>query len=169
MTTPPPAPCFSPADMARRPARPSAPQPEPRPAATLPTAAAQDAPSRPEELLTPGKLRDKERFRATYQRGIRLSRMTPNSRLMAHTLIWYSSHITGRINPSGQPSIDELSYATGLTIDQVKVQLSILETRGWLYFHTVNEGPNRGETTMRLAIPAHILEQIRARSAHTSR
>ncbi|GGX99051.1 hypothetical protein [Streptomyces fructofermentans] len=157
----------SPADLARRPAQPKpAPQP-PRERAPHRHAPIQSAvpasPARPEHLLAPGSLRGKERFRATFQRGIRLSRMHPHARLLAHTLLWYSSHLTGRVSPSSQPSIEELSYGTGLTIDQVAVQLRVLESRGWLRFHTLNEGPRQGDSAMRLAIPTHVLEQIRAR------
>lgn len=145
MTTPPArsARCFSPADMARR-------TPPPR---------------TPQESLAPGRLADGERFKPTFHRGLLLSGMNPEARLMGYTLLWFAHHRTGRISPTLQPSQQELADASGLSVGRVGVQLEVLRERGWLRLVPISEGPRTGLLRFELTIPALYLERVRAHRA----
>ena len=157
----------SPADMARRPL----PQAPAKQAATR-TAANRTSPEgdrpyeprplTPEEAIRPGRLFDGERFRAMYQRGLLISGMRPEARLVGHTLLWFANHLTGRISPNWQPSQQQLAEATGLDAARIGVQLEVLVQRGWLHLHRIAEGPRSGRPRFDLTIPALYLEQIRA-------
>ncbi|MFZ4206810.1 hypothetical protein ACOZE4_18430 [Streptomyces griseoincarnatus] len=160
----------SPADLARRPA----PKLPARPARPAPTAAAATTDSRPprplrpkpaltaEEAIAPGKLTKREHFRRTFLFGLRASRMHAHARLVGHDLMWRAAHATGRIAPNQQPSLETLAAATGLSTGQVDVALATLHTRGWLQYRALREGPRAGVRVMSLAIPAAVLEHIRA-------
>ncbi|MFM9542278.1 LexA family transcriptional regulator [Streptomyces turgidiscabies] len=157
--------CFSPADMARRPAPP---QPAPpvtassTPEAAAPPAAdASPAPS-PGDSLIPGVLQRRERLRPLFQQAMRISRLLPNSRLVALTLLGYSHYESGLIRR--HPTTAELAYATGLTKDQVLTQVRILAQRGWLRTNRLPARACVGELAPQLCIPAPVLAQIRART-----
>ncbi|MGY1498588.1 hypothetical protein ACW4TU_18645 [Streptomyces sp. QTS52] len=164
--------CFSPADMARAPrtplaarpagsarpptAEPQSPQPAPQPAAQEPrTPAVGDS-------IEPGRLRRDEHLRTLYSQAIRISRLLPNTRLVALTLLSYAHFNTGLIGARYQPTDDELAEATGLHADQVRGQVEILRQRGWCRARTITDGPRAGETALKLTVPALVLEQLRA-------
>ncbi|WP_326729019.1 hypothetical protein [Streptomyces phaeochromogenes] len=156
-----PAQCFSPADMAARrtpqPAAPPAPKPAPVPAPPVETAAS---------MAGPGTLRKNERLRSLFQRGIRISRLNVETRLTALTLLGYANFTTGLISPRFHPTDEQLSYATGLTVGQVRVQVEILRQRGWLKHRPLTQGPSAGETAMQLCVPAALLARVREQVAH---
>lgn len=163
----------SPADLARRPApgpsldrKASAePRPAPRPEQRPKSEPGPYEPRilTPAEAIAPGKLTRAERLRPLYQQGLRLSRMEPNARLTALTLLGYANFQTGLIHERWRPTTDQLSYATGITTGQVLVQLEVLTQRGWLYTRPLKDGPRAGEDALQLSVPAGVLEQLRAR------
>ncbi|WP_326780403.1 helix-turn-helix domain-containing protein [Streptomyces longwoodensis] len=117
-----------------------------------------------EEALQPGRLSHKERLRQMLQHGMRISRMQPEARLVALTLLGYANFQTGRVHPRWQPTVEQLAEATGLSTGQVLVQLEVLTSRGWLQEHVLNQGPRAGTPVPQLCIPAWVLEQLRARA-----
>ncbi|MDX2520551.1 MULTISPECIES: helix-turn-helix domain-containing protein [Streptomyces] len=141
-TTPRPAP----GDLARRPA--------PKPPALTPA-----------QAVAPGRLQGKERMRPTFHRGLRISRMHPEARLVALTLLGYAHHTTGVVFPRYQPSAEQLAEDTGLTPGQIDVQIGVLTQRGWLGTRRINQGADAGRDGLRLTIPALVLEQVRAARA----
>lgn len=149
---------------ARRTAPPTPdPTPGPRPKAAAPSV------SRPltaaEEAIAPGVLTQGERFKPTYHRGLLMSGMLPEARLMGFALLYFANHRTGRIPPSLQPDRQELAQLTGLSTARVGVQLEVLRERGWLHFHRIDHGPRVGLPRFDLTIPALHLERIRAHRA----
>ncbi|MGA4896709.1 hypothetical protein ACPCAJ_01920 [Streptomyces griseoincarnatus] len=160
----------SPADLASRPALtlPTRPARPARPAPTATTDSRPPLPPRPKPALTaeegiaPGKLTKKEHFRRTFLFGLRASRMHAHARLVGHDLMWRAAHATGRVAPNQQPSLETLAAATGLSTGQVGVALATLHSRGWLQYRVLREGPRAGVRVMSLAIPAAVLEHIRA-------
>ncbi|AYD81648.1 helix-turn-helix DNA-binding domain protein [Streptomyces phage Kromp] len=127
------------------------PQPEPEPTTVV-------------ESIAPGKLKPGEVMRQLYQQAMRVSRMKPHSRLLALTLLGYADHRDGRL--TYEPTVAQLSYATGLTDGQVKTQLQILTDRGWLDRRKPRGGARSGRVVGRLLIPALVLAQLRNRKAH---
>jgi hypothetical protein len=119
---------------------------------------------RPESIadrLAPGSLLRGERFRPLFEQGIRGSRMTPHSRLVAFTLLTFASARTGELPPERQPFLAGLVAATGLNAGQVVVQLRVLETRGWVQRDPAS--PHRyEEALLRPVIPRYVLAQLRA-------
>lgn len=173
----------SPADLAQRtpapagqPVRPPRPaparrKPKPKPKAQLPIPVPY-VPQvlSPAEAIAPGELRTNERFKPTFQRGLLISGMLPEARLMGYTLVWYADHITGRISPHLQPDAAQLAASSGLSEVRVGVQLEVLRERGWLHINRISEGPRVGGPRFDLAIPALYLERIRVdRTAHAIR
>ncbi|MEL3949478.1 hypothetical protein [Streptomyces sp. LNU-CPARS28] len=112
--------------------------------------------------IAPGKLRSSEVFRSVYRRGIFLSGMTPEARLVAHTLVWYASHRNGHISTNHAPDVERLAEESGLTPLRVQVQLEVLAQRGWLQYRRFSDGPRKGGQRMVLTIPALYLERVRA-------
>lgn len=166
MTTPTRRPVPTPGDLARRSDQPPAPRAPSKggDAHTDPSAVAAQPPARTltaEEAIAPGRLAPSERFKPTYQRGLLLSGMLPETRLMAFTLLWYSHHRSGRISPNFQPSREQLAADTGMDTGRVGVQIEILRQRGWLRLTPIAEGPRTGRPRFELAIPALYLERIR--------
>ncbi|WP_405924900.1 hypothetical protein [Streptomyces sp. NBC_00035] len=160
----------SPADLARRTPQATTaapPKPAPGPAPTAPRAAARPQPPKlsAAEAIAPGRLADGERFKPSYHRGLLLSGMLPEARLMGYTLLWYANHSTGRISPNFQPGIEELVEHTGLDARRVGVQLEVLRERGWLRLATIQQGPRAGLPRFELTIPALYLERVRAHRA----
>jgi hypothetical protein len=154
----------SPADLARRPApRPAALTAPPRP--KPPAVERPPVQLNPAQAIAPGQLEAGERFKATYTRGLTLSGLLPESRLMGHTLLWYAHHRTGRIAPASRPSFDQLADDTGFSPARVGVQIQILRERGWLCLTSIAEGPRRGRPRYDLTIPALVLERIRQQRA----
>ncbi|MFF9215578.1 hypothetical protein [Streptomyces viridosporus] len=154
----------TPADIARR----TSARPGPMPAPT--TAHAQAAPEqqtetrpRAADAIRPGVLQAGERIRRYYVHGMRHGGLPAHARLVGHDLLWRAGDSTGRIPPKLQPTLEDISSATGLTTRQVEVALQVLRTRGWLYDRLVTVGPRTGTTAYELAIPAFALERIRAR------
>ncbi|MER6531189.1 hypothetical protein [Streptomyces sp. NPDC001508] len=161
----PPKPTPPPAPSRHRPSRPAAAQapatatePEPTPA---PPVTAADA-------IAPSRLREGERIRGVFESAIRISGMTPNTRLTALTLLSYANFRTGRIPTRREPSAEQLARATGLTASQVLVQLEILTQRGWLHRRAIKSGPRKGALVLDLAVPAAVLHQLRERAAQTA-
>jgi hypothetical protein len=140
----------SPADLARR-ARPRPAEDGTKPAQLTPAKA-----------IAPGQLAPGERFKTLYQRGLMISGMLPQARLVGHTLSLYAHHRTGRISPNHQPSHDQLAADTGLNPGSIGAQFEILRQRGWLQSTRIGEGPRAGKPRFDLTIPALYLEQIRA-------
>ncbi|MEU2780580.1 hypothetical protein [Streptomyces sp. NPDC007110] len=161
MTTPTTPRFPTPGDLARR-------APKPTPAAPAPAAQTRPAPARrtpaaaaerrvsAADAIAPGKLNPREHFRKYFLFGLRISRMHPHSRLVGHDLLARASHATGRLAPSKWPALEQLALDTGLTTGQVDVALANLASRGWLDHKTGDD------TAATLAIPAAVLEQIRA-------
>lgn len=114
------------------------------------------------ESIAPGVLVGKERMRTMIERGMRISRLHPEARLVALTLLGYSNHKSGIIYRRFEPTAEQLAEATGLTASQVRVQIHVLTQRGWLYTRRVPQGHDAGRTALSLAIPALLLEQVRA-------
>lgn len=137
----------SPADLAAR-ARPG-------------TAPAPRRKSTSADALAPGRLEPAERFKTLYRRGLMLSGMLPEARLVAHTLLMYANHRTGRISPNFQPSRDQLVEDTGLEAARVGVQLEVLRQRGWLTLTPIAEGPRVGLPRFDLTIPSLYMARIR--------
>jgi hypothetical protein len=150
----------SPADLARRIAQP---KPGARPAP--PTAPQPGRLPSVEAAIAPGALVDGERFKPTYHWGILISGMRPESRALAFALLWYAHHRTGRVAPTRKPSHEQLAADTGLSTDQVGVQLEVLRSRGWLRLRPVPDGPRRGQDRYELTIPSLYLERIRTERA----
>ncbi|MGW3110525.1 hypothetical protein [Streptomyces sp. NPDC001091] len=146
----------SPADLARR-AHAAAPRPGPAPVA----APTQDRTAA--DLAGPASLQRGEHIRPMVQKGLRLSRMRPESRLVALTLLGYVNWRTGWMRQH-QPTTAELAAATGLTEGQVLVQMEILIQRGWLARYHPATGPRQDELVYRLCIPQVVLQQLRDRS-----
>jgi hypothetical protein len=117
------------------------------------------------DAIAPGRLAPGERFKPTYHRGLLLSGMLPEARLLGYTLLWYANHRTGRISPNFQPSRAQLADDTGLDAGRVGVQLEILRERGWLRLTPIAEGPRTGRPRFELTIPALCLERVRAHRA----
>jgi hypothetical protein len=113
------------------------------------------------DSIEPGRLRRDEHLRTVYSQGIRISRLLPNTRLVALTLLLYANFNSGLISARHQPTDDELAAATGLHADQVRVQVEILRQRGWCRARTVTDGPRTGETALRMTVPALVLAQLR--------
>ncbi len=150
----------SPADLARR-------QPSPRPApvtpASPPAAAARQAPADDAaDKVGANGLREGELMRVMYLRAMRSSRMLPESRLVALTLMGYADHRTGALSRYA-PDPAQLSYATGLSVRQALLHVEILTQRGWLGTHKPSQGPRMGQDVLNLAIPPWLLKQIRDR------
>ncbi|MGW4300383.1 hypothetical protein ACWEHT_11460 [Streptomyces sp. NPDC004646] len=161
----------TPGDLARRT---PAPAPAPRPARTprpVPAPSAATRPSTPEDrpaaadMARPGLLRPDEKLRPCLQQGIRLSRMRPESRLLALTLLGYVNFRSG-LMLRHEPTPAELAAATGLTEGQVLVQLQILTQRGWLTRRHPTQGPRQDRMVYQLCVPQLILQQLRARDTH---
>ncbi|MFF7259513.1 hypothetical protein ACFZCL_04355 [Streptomyces sp. NPDC008159] len=171
-----PARCFSPADMAPRRTRPNPPaQPapaaaaapgrQPEPAAAHPAEAYTPRTLTPAEALAPGRIGKRERFRNQFQHGLRRSCMHPHARLVALTLLGYANDKTGLLSPTYRPTVKQLADHTGLLPAQVQVQLQVLTQRGWLYSRPIAADPCAGTTGLCLAVPAGVLEQLRAARA----
>lgn len=111
--------------------------------------------------LAPARLQAGERFKTVYQRGLLLSGMLPEARLVAHTLLMYANHRTGRISPNFQPSRDQLVEDTGLEAARIGVQLEILRQRGWLTLTPIAEGPRVGQPRFDLTVPSLYMARIR--------
>lgn len=137
----------SPADLAAR-ARPA-------------TAPAKPKPATPADSLAPARLEPDEPFKTMYQRGLILSGMLPEARLVAHTLLMYANHRTGRVSPNFQPSSEQLAADTGLAAARIGGQLEILRQRGWLKLTSIAEGPRIGRPRFDLTIPSLYIERIR--------
>ncbi|OQQ16098.1 hypothetical protein B0675_02085 [Streptomyces sp. M41(2017)] len=140
----------SPADLARR---------------ARPAEVKQTAPANP---LAPARMKSGERFKALYQRGLQMSGMLPEARLVAHTLLMYANHRTGRISPNFQPSREQLAEDTGLDPARIGVQIEVLRQRGWLALTTIAEGPRTGQSRFDMTIPSLYIERIRG-PRHTER
>ncbi|WP_392967256.1 hypothetical protein [Streptomyces sp. LN245] len=154
----------SPADLAGRPA--PAPLTAKSTAPQGPRMRAQAKGLRPltaADSIAPGKLTRRERLRPLYTQGLRTSRLLPEARLTALTLLGYANFQTGLVHEQWRPTTDELAYATGLTAGQVLVQLEVLTQRGWMYIRTLKEGDRAGSSVLQLCIPAAVLEDLRAR------
>ncbi|MEU9149168.1 hypothetical protein AB0D59_01105 [Streptomyces sp. NPDC048417] len=156
---------------ATRPVPKPGPRPGPVPAARPPVLSAPTtapspsaAPTAASPLIAPGKLRRDEVLRAMYQRGIRLSRMLPETRLVALTLLPYANYKSGLIKHV--PTPEQLAYGTGLARGQVLVHIEILTQRGWLTQQVLHSGPTAGQEVIQLRIPALALEQIRQKRDH---
>jgi hypothetical protein len=171
-----PARCFSPADIAPRRNRPNPPpQPAPpagaapgrqtEPADARPAEAIAPRPLTPAEAIAPGRIGKRERFRNQFQHGLRISRMHPPARLVALTLLGYANDKTGLLSASHGPTVEQLAEHTGLLAAQVRVQLQVLTQRGWLYSRPIVAGPRAGTTGLCLAVPAGVLEELRAARA----
>ncbi|MFJ3794981.1 hypothetical protein ACIPSJ_01695 [Streptomyces sp. NPDC090088] len=156
MTSPAPRPVPKPGPPRPRPPMPSTPA-----AAPLTPVTASSAGS---VLIAPGKLRQDEVLRAVYQRGIRLSRMLPEARLVALTLLPYANYKSGLIQRV--PTPEQLAFGTGLARGQVLVQVEVLAQRGWLTRQRLHSGPNAGQEVLQLRVPALVLEQIRQTRDH---
>ncbi|MER7971112.1 hypothetical protein ABTX35_19305 [Streptomyces sp. NPDC096080] len=141
----------TPGDITRRAA------PATTPAASTPHAVPTDG-----GLTAPGVLRASEVFRQMFQQAMRISRMLPNTRLVALTLLGYANFRTGVLNKY-QPDIAGLARATGLPKDVVEVQIRVLTQRQWLTRHVPTRGPRQGQEVLKLQIPAPILTQLRER------
>lgn len=159
----------SPADVARRtnPAPATAPAITPAAAPSTPapgpTAPPKPAPAQSAAgLVAPGQLLPHEVLRRMIQQGMRISRMRPEARLTALTLLGYANYRTGLVNKH-LPDMQELAYATGLTEGQVRVQVEVLTQRGWLTYRVLGRGPREGQQVIQLCVPAHVLQQLRDR------
>ncbi|MEV1063425.1 hypothetical protein [Streptomyces sp. NPDC050263] len=170
--------CFSPLDMARRkPNPPAAPARKPTPAAAPPRTGPRPAaavPARPQpvdgmvtaaDAVRQGKLRQGESFRTMLEQGVRISGMKPNTRLVALTLLGYANFRNGEIHARWRPTPEQLAIATGLTADQIGVQLAALTSRGWIHEFTLASGPRAGERCWQLGVPVAVLQQLRDRAA----
>ncbi|WP_405960569.1 helix-turn-helix domain-containing protein [Streptomyces sp. NBC_00024] len=122
-------------------------------------------PPSPAESIAPGVLVGKERMRTMIERGMRISRLHPEARLVALTLLGYAHHKTGIVFPRFKPTPEQLAEATGLTVGQVSVQIHVLTQRGWLCTRRITQGHDTGRAALSLAIPALVLEQVRAARA----
>lgn len=140
----------TPGDLARRPTA------KPTPAAKKPATV--------EESIAPGELKPGEIMRQLYQQAMRISRMKPHTRLLALTLVGYANHKNGRL--TYEPTVAQLSYATGLSDGQVKTHLQILTQRGWLTRSRPRSGPRKDRLVGQVCIPALVLTQLRTRKAH---
>jgi hypothetical protein len=141
----------NPGDLAARAAaRPAAPTPAARPATA------------PAEAVAPVVLLPKERMRTVFLRGVRISRMHPEARLVALTLLGYSNFKTGLVSPRHRPSSEQLAEDTGLTAGQVQVQIQVLAQRGWLYTRRIAHGEYAGQLGLNLSVPAPVLDRVRA-------
>jgi hypothetical protein len=129
-----------------------------RPAPALPTLTVAEA-------IAPGHLVGKERMRTMIERGMRISRMHPEARLVALTLLGYAHHKTGIVFPRFRPTREQLADATGLSAGQIDVQIHVLTQRGWLCTRRITQGHDTGRLALSLAIPAQVLEQVRAARA----
>jgi hypothetical protein len=118
-------------------------------------------------LVAPGRLLPHEILRRMFQHGLRISRMRPEARLTALTLLGYANYRTGLVNKH-LPDTKELAYATGLTEGQVLVQIEVLTQRGWLTHRVLGRGPREGLQVIQLCVPAHVLQQLRDRQAADS-
>ncbi|WP_030569710.1 helix-turn-helix domain-containing protein [Streptomyces aureocirculatus] len=167
MSSPAPPRRPSPADMPRHPAPPAA-KPTTATARTpAPAPARSPQHSGLQTAIAPGKLRDDEVFKSLFRRGLFLSGLPPQARLVAHTLAWYAHHRTGQITPNGQPSVERLARETGLDPNRVRVAIEVLWQRGWLRRRPILSGPRQGRPRMDLVVPAVYLDQVRAlRSRH---
>lgn len=97
-----------------------------------------------------------------YQQGMRISRMHPEARLTALTLLGYANFRTGLINKH-LTGTRELAHDTGLTEGQVLVQIEVLTQRGWLTRRVLDVGPRTGQQVLQLCIPTVVLQQLRGR------
>ncbi len=156
-----PRPVPTPGDLARRVPRPTA----PKPTTATPAAAELQAPATVADAITPGQLRKSEVMRQLYQQAMRISRMRPETRLVALTLLGYANWRHGLLNKYA-PTTEQLAYATGLTDGQVRVQLEILTQRGWLTERALTTGPRAGQRVPQLCIPEFALTRVRNREAH---
>ncbi|MFJ2007049.1 hypothetical protein [Streptomyces chartreusis] len=164
----------TPGDLARRQAPPRPAPPASAAAPTKPTVQTRPTPREREQrpvtaadCIAPGVLRPGERMRSLYQQAMRTSRMQPEARLVALTLLGYANFKTGVLNRH-QPGTEQLAYATGLTNGQVLVQIEVLTQRGWLHLRTLTRGPREGQSVFQLCIPAFALQQLRDRAAHAT-
>jgi hypothetical protein len=141
----------------------------PKPTTPAPAAAPVLAPAAdtqraltPAEAIAPGQLQAGENLRSLFPRALRKSRMHPEARLVAYTLLGYAHYKSGVVNSRHRPDIEQLAADTGLTAGQIQVQLHVLTQRGWLYTRLLTRGPFNGQPGLFLAIPALLLEQVRA-------
>ncbi|GAQ64097.1 helix-turn-helix domain-containing protein [Streptomyces scabiei] len=149
----------SPADMAARPPAPAKPGPVKDIRSPKLTVA---------EAIAPGVLVGRERMRTMVERGMRISRLHPEARLVALTLLGYAHHKTGTVFPRFRPTPEQLAEATGLTTGQISVQIHVLTQRGWLCTRRITQGHDTGRLALALTVPALVLEQVRAaRAAET--
>ncbi|MFF9285444.1 hypothetical protein [Streptomyces griseosporeus] len=161
----------TPGDLARRTTTPAAhpkPAPAPKPAARTAIAEAPAPPASQDtaDLIAPGRLQQGEVMWQMVQQGMRVSRMRPEARLVALTLLGYAHPRTGLLDKYW-PSCEQIAYASGLTTGQVLVQLEVLAQRGWLVQRSFSQGPRQGQTVHRLVIPSWVLEHVRSRrNAH---
>ncbi|MGW0821789.1 hypothetical protein [Streptomyces sp. NPDC002845] len=162
----------SPADLATRHNPPTTPTPPPAP--PVPAAAEEaaipapsPAPDTASDIPAPGKLRDGEVMRSMYAQAIRISRLRPEARLVALSLLSFSNFRTGRIRACEKPGLRQLSYATGLTMDTAHEQVQVLTQQGWLRSRVLTVGPHAGEDVLQLCVPAQVLDHLRARHAQT--
>jgi hypothetical protein len=114
------------------------------------------------EAIAPGVLVGRERMRTMVERGMRISRLHPEARLVALTLLGYAHYKTGTVFPRFRPTREQLAEATGLTPGQIDVQIHVLTQRGWLCSRRITQGHDTGRLALALAVPALILEQVRA-------
>lgn len=115
------------------------------------------AQSRLADLLAPAKLDPKARFRVEFGRAIRVSGMTPHTRLVALTLAMFGNYRTGHIVADRQPRLHGLAQATGLSAGQVVVALRVLEDRGWV---SRTGSQNYDEAELRPRIPQHAVPSL---------
>ncbi|MFF3891348.1 hypothetical protein [Streptomyces sp. NPDC001914] len=153
----------SPADLAHRPA----PAARPAPTQTPPKQQRDRLPLTAAQAIAPGKLTRDERLRPLYTQGLRISRLHPEARLVALTLLGYANFHTGLIHEQWRPTPQELAYATGLTAGQVLVQLEVLTQRGWIYSRVLTQGKNAGTDVLQLCVPAAVLLHVRARKGES--
>ena len=120
-----------------------------------------DEARRAADLLAPGTLLRGERFRPLYEQGIRASRMTPHSRLVALTLLTFANAGTGDLPRERQPYLGGLAEATGLNHGQIVVQLRTLESRGWVQRNLASPAAYE-YAVLRPVIPRYVLARLRA-------
>ncbi|MDX3294656.1 hypothetical protein PV569_13160 [Streptomyces scabiei] len=155
----------SPATMGPRRTPPKPTTPAPAAAPSLPPAADTQPARTPAESIAPGQLKGDENLRSLFPRALRMSRMHPEARLVALTLLGYAHYKSGLVNSRNRPNIEQLAEDTGLTTGQVQVQLHVLTQRGWLYTRLLTRGSYNGQPGLFLAIPSFLLEPARAERA----
>lgn len=150
----------TPADLARQ-------QFAPRPASDAPAPPPTVAAVRRAPAEGANGLREGELMRSMYLRGMRISRLLPESRLIALTLMGYADYRTGVLSRFA-PDTEQLSYATGLNPRQARLHVEILTQRGWLGSHRLTQGPRTGQVVLHLGVPPWVLKQLRDHPAGTA-